>query len=460
MKSVWSRIFFAISLLLLSTGFGFRCNRPSVGNLPPVTLQYWRVFDNDDTMDEIVQKFKALHPNIDVVYRKFRYDEYEQQLLTAFAEDRAPDLFSIPNSWVARYSRQLMPMPNQTVLPVLTVQGTIKKEQVLQYQSTPGLSPRDVQTQFVDTVAGDVVMNDKVMALPLALDTMALYYNKSLLAQGGIAIPPKTWQEVQDITSKLTKLADKGVITQSAIGLGGSTNVPRAFDILSVLMMQNGALMSANDGSPLFDKLPPNSQTFVVPGVQALQFYSDFADPTKTTYTWNKELPNAFELFTQGRLVMMLGYSYTSAQLKLAAPHIDWDVAALPQVDSNYRVEYANYWVEGVSSKTKHTNEAWGFIQFATSKNAVGSYLTATNKPTALRDLAPAGKELAHPLPIFTDAVLTAKTWYHGEDPASAEQAFATLIDAVTTPREDLDYLKFTKQAASQISSTLVRQRP
>ncbi|MBI5135099.1 extracellular solute-binding protein [Candidatus Uhrbacteria bacterium] len=460
MKTIISKIAFSALLLLLSTGFGFRCNQQTVQSLTPVTLQYWRVFDNEDTMTDIIGKYKTLHPNIDIVYRKFRYDEYEQQLLSAFAEDRAPDIFSIPNSWVARYSRQLMPAPAETVLPVLKTTGTIKKEQVVEYQRTSGFRPRDVQTMFVDTVAGDVILGDKVLALPLALDTMALYYNKSLLAQGGVASPPKTWQEVQDIASKLTKIGDTGAIIQSAIALGGSDNVPRAFDILSVLMMQNGALMAANDGSPLFDKLPPNSQSFVIPGVQALQFYSDFANPTKTTYTWNNNMPNAFELFTQGRLAMMLGYSYTADQLKISAPHIDWDVASLPQVDPNFRVEYANYWVEGVSSKTAHPNEAWGFVQFATNADIVGSYLTATSKPTALRDLAKRANDLAHPLSIFTDAVLTAQTWYHGEDPASAEQAFATLVDAVTTPRDDLDYLKFTKQAAGQISSTLVRQRP
>ena len=178
MRSLFSKFLLATALLLLTTGFGFKCNRTDIASLPPVTLEYWRVFDNDDTMTEIFDNFKNAHPNIDIVYRKFRFDEYEQQLLTAFAEDRAPDLFSIPNTWVHRYQRQLSPAPSETVLPILVVQGSLKKEQVLQFEHSPTPTARDVQTQFVDTVAGDVVIDNKVVALPLALDTMALFYNK------------------------------------------------------------------------------------------------------------------------------------------------------------------------------------------------------------------------------------------------------------------------------------------
>ncbi len=460
MKTLPSRIALSVVLLLLTTGFGFKCNRTDIASLPPVTLEYWRVFDNDDTMIGIMDKFKAAHPNIDIVYRKFRFDEYEQQLITAFAEDRAPDLFSIPNSWVHRYQRQLAPAPAETVLPVFVTKGTLKKEQVLEFEHTPSLSARDVQNQFVDTVADDVTIDNKVMALPLALDTMALFYNKQLFAQAGIVNPPKTWKEVQDITTKLTKLSPKGEVLQSAIALGGAKNVPRSFDILSTLMMQNGATMAARDGSPLFDKLPPNSSSDTVPGVQAVEFYTDFANPTKETYTWNSTLPNAVELFSQGRLAMFVGYSYQVEALRRGAPHIDWDVMPLPQVDPNYRVEAANYWVEGVSAKTKHVNEAWGFVQYATSSGAVGPYLALTHKPTALRSLIAAAKTLEQPYPLFTDAVLTAKSWYHGEDPAAAEAAFNTLIDAALIPKDDIDIAKLTRQAADQVSATLLRQRP
>lgn len=460
MKTLLSKIAFGAVLLLLTTGFGFRCNQANIASLPPVTLEYWRVFDNEDTMTDILDNFKAAHPNIDIVYRKFRYDEYEQQLLTAFAEDRAPDLFSMPNTWVHRYQRQLVPAPAETVLPILVLKGSLKKEQVVEFEHSPTPTPRDIQNQFVDTVAPDVVIDNNVMALPLALDTMALFYNKQLFAQAGIPNPPKTWKEVQDMAPKLTKLSPKGEVLQSAIALGGSKNIPRSFDILSTLMMQNGATMAARDGSPLFDKLPPNSQSETVPGVQAVEFYTDFANPLKATYTWNETLPGAAELFSQGRLAMFLGYSYQVEALHRAAPQIDWAVTPLPQVDQNFRVEAANYWVEGVSAKSKHQNEAWGLIQYATNEKAVGSYLAITKKPTALRSLVADAKNLEQPYPLFTDAVLTAKSWYHGEDPAAAESAFHTLIDAALIPKDDLDINKLTRQAANQVSATLTRQRP
>ncbi|MEK7511954.1 MAG: hypothetical protein AAB575_02965, partial [Patescibacteria group bacterium] len=63
-------------------------------------LVWWRVWDNEDAVSDLIKAYKQVHPNVTIEYKKFRYDEYEKELLEALAEDRGPDIFSIHNTWM------------------------------------------------------------------------------------------------------------------------------------------------------------------------------------------------------------------------------------------------------------------------------------------------------------------------------------------------------------------------
>ena len=65
-------------------------------------------------------------------------------------------------------------------------------------------------------------MNNYIFAMPLYSDTLALYYNKDLLSQAGIARPPRTWEELEIQVQTLTKIDEYGNITQSGISMGRS----------------------------------------------------------------------------------------------------------------------------------------------------------------------------------------------------------------------------------------------
>src|SRR5690606_13880563 len=88
--------------------------------------------------------------------------------------------------------------------------------------------------------ATDFVKDNRIYAIPLAVDLLALYYNKDLLGSAGISQPPATWPVLVQDTQKLTKVSQPGQFTVSGIALGTSANVNRAVDILNLLMLQNG----------------------------------------------------------------------------------------------------------------------------------------------------------------------------------------------------------------------------
>ena len=449
---------FAVALLLvfvLSAGFGCKTTtKVSDEASKPITLSYWRVFDDSDAFETIIQKYKVLHPNITIEYKKLRYDEYENALLNAWAEDRGPDMFSIQNTWLRKYQTKLVPLPTETTMSYLVETGTVKKEVVPQMKTVKSLTTRELKNNFADVVASDVIFeDDKIYGLPLSIDTLALYFNRDLFNNAGITEAPKYWnKEFQQDVKKLTKQDPKQGIIQSGVAMGTASNIERYSDILTTLMMQNGAVMLTGN-QVTFQAIPPTIKTGYNPGLEALRFYSDFANPLKEVYAWNNELPNSLQSFTSGNLAMFFGYSYHLEQIKALAPTLNFGIANLPQIEGNpIAVNYANYWVETVSKKSKHPNEAWDFIQFLTKEENAKLYLAKTKKPTALKTLISSQRGIEN-LSVFADQILSAKSWYKGKSANDAERAIKEMIDmTLLAPDRLTDVIR---EAASKVQQTI-----
>lgn len=459
------KLIFLTLIIILLPGFGLKCQSKQVQEaVKPVTLNYWRVYDGSDAFDEIISKYNQMHPNITVKYRKLSYDEYEKELLDALAEDRGPDILSIHNTWIKKYQSKIAPMPESITLGYSVTTGTIKKEVTTELRATKSLSLKKIKDDFVDTVYNDVVINDKdektgkykdtVYGLPLSVDTLALYYNKDLLNEAGIVEPPMYWdKELQQDVKKLTKQDAKGQIIQPGIALGGSDNISRFSDILSVLMMQNGAVMMDGGGNVTFQQIPAalSGQNYN-PGMEALRFYADFANPAKEVYCWNKNLDNSIDMFIRGNLALLLGYAYQLPQIRSLGAKLNFSIAKLPQIKGNPQVNFANYWVETVSKKSKHIPEAWDFVQFAANADNVKSYLDKTKKPAALRSLVTAQFE-DFDISVFAQQVLTAKSWYRGKDATSAEALMGKMIDEAVNNQSNIE--SAIKDGAAKIQQTV-----
>lgn len=435
-------ILFLLAIFLVSSGFGCKIsNQATQEAMKPITIIYWRVFDGSDAFDDIIAKYKALHPFITIEYHKLRYEEYENELLNALAEDRGPDIFSIQNTWLKKYQTKLIPMPETITMAYPVVKGALKKEVVSELRTTSSLSLKELRDNFVDVVGKDVVFEDgKIYGLPLSVDTLAMYYNKDLFNNAGISQIPQYWNKefLQDI-KKLTKQDQKKGLTQSGVALGGSANINRYSDILSVLMIQNGAVMINDGGQVTFNKIPTYSKDGNYnPGLEALRFYTDFSNPVKESYAWNNDLPNSLEQFIGGNLAIMFSYSYDLATIKARAPKLNFSIAKLPQIEGDppTNVNFANYWIEVVSKKSTHPNESWDFIQFITKEAQAKSYLEKTKRPTALRSLV-ATQKFDNEIGVFADQVLTAKSWYKGKNAQAAEDAIKEMIDTVIKNSSD-----------------------
>lgn len=447
-------VLFLLFIFIITSGFGCKAPSKEVKKATePITLEYWRVFDDSDAFTEIIAKYKVLHPNVTINYHKYRIEEYESELINAMAEDRGPDIFSVHNTWVKKYENKIAPLPEQITMAYQVEKTGIQKETVSEMRTTKSLTINDLQRLFVDVVANDAIIDGKIFGLPLSVDTLALFYNKDLFNSAGIANPPMYWDQVfQQDVKKLTKQNNKREIIQSGVALGSSKNISRFSDILIALMLQNGSTIVENN-QVLFHKIPERlASSGYNPGLGALVFFTDFSNPIKEVYSWNETLPQSLEMFISGNLAMTFGYSYDLPTIKARAPKMNFSVVKLPQISGNPEVNMANYWLETVSKKSKYQNEAWDFVQFAIKEEQAKSYLSKTKKPTALRSLIDFQKSDAN-LEPFVSQVLTAKSWYHGNNPAGAEQAIGDMITNAAQNYEQLqEVLEF---GANQVQQTL-----
>ncbi|MFH1047922.1 MAG: extracellular solute-binding protein [Patescibacteria group bacterium] len=465
-RSLRHIILLPLLAVLVFGGFGCKGEDPAVAEITkPITLKYWRVFDDTDAFNEIISTYQALHPHIRIEYRKFRFEEYETELLNALAEDRGPDIFSLHNSWIGEWQSRLEPSPATLTMPFRSLQGTIKKELVTEIRQVSGMTVRQLANDYLDVVSQDLVIDTeqsdpraplvpRVYGVPLSVDTLVLFYNRDLLNAAGIPEPAATWNEFQEQVKTLTKLDELGTIIQPAASIGTADNVERSADILSALMMQNGTRMTDDNGLAAFDQYPPElAGRSLPPGAEALIFYSDFANPAKEVYTWNDKMPDSLTAFANGQTAFFFGYSYHLPTIRNFNQNLNFGINALPQIADNQPVNYANYWAEVVSKKTENLDEAWDFLIFATKAEMAQKYLNKTGKPTALRSLV--NTQLDHlDLAVFASQLPTAASWYRGTDADATEETFREMIRQMIGAEEP-DPKRIIELGATKVNQTI-----
>jgi multiple sugar transport system substrate-binding protein len=430
------RYFKKISLLLLAvfimtTGFGCIWDiGPPKDQIKPITLEYWGVWDTKHQLSSLINDYQANHPTIQVRYRNFRYDEYETKLIEAWADDRGPDIFAIPVSWLKTYQHRIVPMPSKVTIPVQEVSG---RDTIIVMKDLPGLSTYDIKDKFVPVVYDDIVLDDKVYGLPYYIDTLVTFYNNNLLVNENIAEPIATWHDLIEQAPKLTKATIDNDIYQSAVSMGTADNIPRFFDIISAIMLQYEVPVKGK----FFDPLESKDST--TRAREVLSFYTDFAKPGRASFSWTSDLDNAFEMFANGRVAYFFGYSYHADELKNRGIQFDWRIANFPQTRGGQGTKYfTNYWVNVVAKKSDNQNAAWNFVQTTASQQSVEKYLLTNTKPTALRALVDSQRQ-DNDLRVFVDQVLTADNWYEGYDIDLAEQYTAEIIEALVDGSMILD---------------------
>lgn len=389
-------------------------------------LEFWGVFDDSIIYKPLIEEFNDKYSDIKVKYYKKNSQTYEKDLLDAMASGRGPDVFMIHHTWVPGYENKVQTAPSDLI------------------------TLRDVQDNFVDVVYNDFVSQNNIIALPLNVDTLALYYNRDLFNTAGVAQPPQTWDDFLKTVEKITIKDERDNITRAGAAMGTARNINRSTDILALLMLQSGSqIVDQNTNKAVFD-LPVNlNGEMFSPGVRSLEFYTNLSNPLKSVYTWNRRMHYSIDSFYEGKTAMMFNYSYHIPTIQAKAPYLNFGIAPMPQIkESTKDVNYANYWGLAVSHNSENPTEAWYFIDWLTQKENSKEYLEATKKPTARRDLI-SWQQNDPDLGVFAQQALTAHSWYQ-VDNSTIETIFADMIESVVLGEATVEDAIF--KAAKQVT--------
>ncbi|OGN09836.1 MAG: hypothetical protein A3C61_03455 [Candidatus Yanofskybacteria bacterium RIFCSPHIGHO2_02_FULL_39_10] len=399
---------FTVIIILRDTG----------GGTAQATLEFWGVYDTKQDFAKVVTSFQATNPGTKVNYKQFSYEDYEKSLIDALATGAGPDIVMIHNTWLAEHGAKFYPMPDP------------------EENKNPFITAKQFQDQFVDVAYTDLVYQGKIFALPLYIDTLALFYNKDMFNTAGITRPPKDWEEFNKDVELLTKFDSAGNIIQAGAAMGTARNINRSTDILSALMIQSGVRMTNATNTGVTFTRPIDGKRV---GENTLQYYTDFANPLKTVYTWNDSQHYSIDSFVEGKTAMMFNYSHQINVLRQKLARLNFNIALMPQFSELDSKNYANYWAVSVSNASKNQEAAWRFISYLASKDGASIYLTETSRPSARRDIIEIQKN-DPALGAFAFQALSAKSWFQVDDNA-IDNIFADMIDEV-------NYKKATIRAA------------
>jgi ABC-type glycerol-3-phosphate transport system substrate-binding protein len=388
----------------------------------PITLTYWRTIEGVDVFAPILEEYKKLYANVKIEIKDIPFAEYDARLADAAKNNNLPDLFMLRSDWVPRYRDYMKQSPNEV------------------------FSTEDYKKIFAPVTSEDLIYNNEVYAVSYGIPTLGLFYNSDKFSSQGITDPPATWQELLDINSKLVTREGNGLVN-SGIALG-TANISAASGIMPLLMIQNGATMTDS---------PPTKATFEKPGVdnypsssKALDFYTSFAKPNKSSYSWSDGFGNDIKAFENSKTAMIIDYPFRYTQIKNEARNLNFKTAKAPQVNPNSPVNYTVYWAEGVSKNSKYPEVAWDFYNFMTSYEIMNIYTANTLRPASRLDLAKA-QEQDTILGPFAAQVPTAKSYYKGNN----AQSDAAMLQMISTALSGFDPAIAVRAASDSVTKSI-----
>lgn len=349
----------------------------------------------------------------DARFKTIRYTQkeketYETELTEALAAGRGPDLFFITTDYALKNAPKVTPIPYA------------------------GISREQFTATFIEA-AEPFLGEEGVLAIPLGADPLILYWNRDMLSAAGIAEAPRLWSEFYTIAEKVTKRSQSNVVEKSAVALGEYRNVSYAKEIIAALILQaGGQIVSTDSGGKLIPALVPRVAGAQQATESAIRFYTEFANPTKNFYSWNRSLPESRQAFSAGTVALYIAPASEAALLRRMNPNLNFGTAPIPQVRGEGKI---------LTTGTTH-----GLAIARTGKNPEGALTAAfllaapdaskalsivLGMPSARRDVLSSAIASGENVLPAKEALLV-RSWMD-PDPEKTNDIFRAMIEEVTS---------------------------
>jgi ABC-type glycerol-3-phosphate transport system substrate-binding protein len=375
------------------------------------TVYMWGTV-NSNTISPLLEEFNKANPTFVLNYVQKDADTFDQDLLEALAIGSGPDMILLPDNLAFHYANKISVIPYASY-PVSTFKNTFAG-------------------------AGEVFLTSKgILAIPMTIDPLVMYYNRSQLDADSVIYPPTFWDEIPSLVPVLTKKDNENKIIKSTVALGHFSNVAHAKDILSTLFMQKGSpIVTEREGS-FVSALTSNNTSVNYNLDSALKFYTDFADPNKAVYSWNKSFSNSVDAFSSEDLAFYFGFSSELIDLIKRNPNENFLAAPMPQLrGTNFKLTGARVMGVAILSSSKNFSTAYTAANLLATSSFAYRLANMLGVAPARRDLL-AIKPNDSFSPVFYNSALFAKSWLD-PSPKDTDDIFRRMIDGILSNNADL----------------------
>lgn len=288
-----------------------------------VTLEFWSFYQGSEGefVEKWVDDYNASHDDVQINHTVVSQSDYTTTLIpTALANGSAPDILYVEPSTFTKYAES----------------GALA----------------DLDSYYTDELKADILpavldsatYDGKLLALPMELETLGLFYDEDLLAAEGIA-PPETWDELKSAAAALTTDSRYGLVLP--VEDSGYT----LFNFYPFMWMA-GADVTDGDGNYTVDS--PEM-------ADALDFWGSF--------TQSGSSPSSLQIgpwdlgnIATGAAAMQESGSYTIKSTETDYADAPINARALPAPEGGKSITVAGGQKLAVNAASKHIDEAADFI--------------------------------------------------------------------------------------------------
>lgn len=354
--------------------------------------------------------FSRRYQDIKINYRELEEKTYINELVDAMAAGKGPDVFILPQDQIIKQKDKILALDSQTY-PL-----------------------RTFRDNFLD-LAEIYISGGTILGLPLQVDPLVLYWNRDLFGNAGLVRTPAFWDEFPDAVQKL-KITDGQKIKQAGAAMGEFGNIENAKDILAMLMLQTGNKITDPETlKPVFAERGDNPLS---PIEEALLFFTGFADPRKSAYSWSPAMPEALEAFSSGSLAMYIGYASDLEKILAKNPHLNFNLREVPQIrGGRIQATFAYSWALAISRQSRNAAAAITLMFDLSGYDQQKLLAQNSFKPPVLRSLL-AEKPKEPALEIFYQAAIRSRAWLD-PDPAATRQIWKDAAKSVLSGAKNLN---------------------
>ena len=400
-------IFITILVIFAVAGIAVFALSKNTGSSEAPQVIMWGTFDSSLMSGFLSEISTANRKTVNVSYVEKSPVSMESELISALARGAGPDLILLPHDLILKQMDKFYEVPFSTY------------------------SARDFKDAFVEE--GELYLTPTgILGFPFSIDPMVMYWNRDMFANAGLATPPKSWTEFASLVPKITKKDISGTISQSLVSFGETRNVDHAKDIITLLALQAGTPIIGRDTQGSLTSVFSTQSQSIAPAEEAVRFFTEFANPVKSLYSWNRSLPTARASFVSGRLALYFGYASELPGIRASNPNLNFDVAEVPQTGGR-TTTFGRMHAIAILKASPNIAPAYVVAGTLTSSPIISEWVARSGLPPVRRDLLAAMPADAYKA-IFYRGALLSKAWLDPNREAT-DALFTRLVENITSGR-------------------------